>query len=38
MIKTFRHKGLKLLYETGKAAGVQPHHAKRLRIQLAVLN
>ncbi len=38
MIRSFRHKGLRLLYETGKAAEVQPHHAKRLRIQLAVLD
>ncbi|GAA4486846.1 type II toxin-antitoxin system RelE/ParE family toxin [Microbacterium panaciterrae] len=38
MIRSFRHKGLRLLYETGKASGVQPHHTKRLRIQLAVLD
>ncbi len=37
MIKSFRHKGLRALYETGSAAGVQPNHAKRLRMQLAAL-
>ena len=38
MIKTFRHKGLRRLYETGSASGVQPSHAKRLRLQLAALD
>ncbi|TAL43740.1 MAG: hypothetical protein EPN91_05910, partial [Salinibacterium sp.] len=38
VIKSFRHKGLRLLFETGSAAGVQPNHAKRLRIQFAVLD
>ena len=38
MIKSFRHKGLKRLYETGKASGVQTAHAKRLRMQLAALD
>ena len=38
MIKTFRHKGLRKLYETGSAAGVQASHAKRLRMQLAALD
>ncbi|WP_104082194.1 type II toxin-antitoxin system RelE/ParE family toxin [Cryobacterium sp. Y11] len=37
MIKSFRHKGLRALYETGIAAGVQPNHSKRLRMQLAAL-
>jgi proteic killer suppression protein len=37
VIKTFRHKGLKRLYETGKASGVQTAHAGRLRMQLAAL-
>jgi proteic killer suppression protein len=37
VIKSFRHKGLRALYETGSAAGVQPNHAKRLRMQLAAL-
>lgn len=38
MIKTFRHKGLRILFETGKAAGVQASHVKRLRMQLAALD
>ena len=38
MIKSFRHKGLRTLFESGSAAGVQPHHAKRLRMQLAALD
>ncbi len=38
MIKSFRHKGLRKLLETGSAAGVQPNHAKRLRLQLTALD
>ena len=38
MIKSFRHKGLRTLFETGSAMGVQPSHAKRLRMQLAALD
>ena len=38
MIKSFRHKGLKRLYETGSASGVQAAHAGRLRMQLAALD
>ncbi|MEY2866962.1 MAG: hypothetical protein RIQ43_988 [Pseudomonadota bacterium] len=38
MIKTFRYKGLRKYYETGSTAGIQPNHAKRLRMQLAALN
>lgn len=38
MIKSFRHKGLRKFYETGKTAGVQVKHAKRLRLQLAALD
>ena len=38
MIKSFRHKGLKKFYETGKASGVQPKHTKRLRMQLVALD
>ena len=38
MIKSFRHKGLRSLFETGSAAGVQPAHTKRLRMQLAALD
>ncbi len=38
MIKSFRHKGLRTLFENGSVAGVQPVHAKRLRMQLAALD
>ncbi len=38
VIKSFRHKGLRTLFESGSAAGVQPKHAKRLRMQLAALD
>lgn len=38
MIQSFRHKGLKRFFESGSVAGIQPHHAKRLRILLAALD
>jgi proteic killer suppression protein len=38
MIKSFRHKGLKKYFETGSRAGIQPDHAKRLRMLLAALD
>jgi toxin HigB-1 len=38
MIKSFRHKGLQRLYETGSTAGIQPRHTKRLRMLLAALD
>lgn len=38
MIKSFEHKGLKAFFETGRKAGIQPHHAPRLGRQLARLN
>ena len=38
MIKSFRHKGLKKYFESGSAAGIQPNHAKRLRMLLAALD
>lgn len=38
MIKTFRHKGLGLFYETGSKAGIQPSHAAKLKRQLIRLN
>ncbi|MGB7740151.1 MAG: type II toxin-antitoxin system RelE/ParE family toxin, partial [Steroidobacteraceae bacterium] len=37
MIQSFRHKGLRRFYESGSLAGIQPAHAKRLRMQLAAL-
>lgn len=38
MIRTWKHKGLKLFFETGKTSGIQSKHAKRLRLLLGVLN
>ena len=38
MIKTFRHKGLEAFFRTGSKAGIQPAHAKRLRLQLTALD
>lgn len=38
MIKSFRHKGLKRLFETGDRRGAIPNLAARLRRQLDVLN
>jgi len=38
MIKTFRHKGLKKFFETGKTTGIQANHVRRLRIQLAAID
>ena len=38
MIKTFRHKGLQAFFETGSKAGIQPHHAGKLRALLTTLD
>ena len=38
MIKSFQHKGLETFFRTGSKAGIQPAHAKRLRLQLAKLD
>lgn len=38
MIKSIRHKGLERFFQTGKTSGIQPKHAKRLRVQLAILD
>ena len=38
MIQSFRHKGLRRFYESGSAAGIQSHHAKRLRMLLTALD
>ena len=38
MIQTSRHKGLRKFYESGSLAGIQPHPAKRLRMQLTALD
>jgi toxin HigB-1 len=37
MIKSFAHKGLENFFLTGSKAGIQPQHAKRLRLILAQL-
>ncbi|MBW1729009.1 MAG: type II toxin-antitoxin system RelE/ParE family toxin [Deltaproteobacteria bacterium] len=37
MIKKFKHKGLKKLFESGVTSGIQPQHATRLRQILALL-
>jgi proteic killer suppression protein len=37
MIKNFKHKGLRKLFESGVASGIQPKHADRLRQILALL-
>ena len=38
MIKSFKHKGLKQFFETGKKAGIQAKHAKKLRMQLTAID
>ncbi|TAN29886.1 MAG: hypothetical protein EPN31_05260 [Castellaniella sp.] len=38
MIKTFKHRGLQRLFETGSKAGIQPAHAPKLSRQLRQLN
>jgi proteic killer suppression protein len=38
MIKTFRHKGLKRLFEQDDPSGVNPEHVSKLRDILAILH
>ena len=38
MIKTFRHKGLEAFFRRGTNAGIQAHHAAKLRIMLTALD
>ena len=38
MIKTFRHKGLEAFFRRGRKAGIQPHHAPKLRLLLTALD
>ena len=38
MITSFKHKGLELFFHTGKKSGIQPHHANKLQLQLALLD
>jgi proteic killer suppression protein len=37
MIKKIKHKGLRKLFESGIASGIQPQHKERLRKILALL-
>ncbi len=37
MITSFKHKGLKRLFETGHTSGANPQHVERLRKILALL-
>lgn len=38
VIRSYRHKGLKLFAERGSKAGIQPDHSQRLRRLLTALN
>jgi toxin HigB-1 len=38
VIRGFAHKGLERFFRNGSKAGIQPSHAKRLRLILTVLN
>ena len=38
VIQAFRHKGLRLFFETGKTAGIQPSLGRKLRLQLSALH
>ena len=38
MIRTFRHKGLETFFRRGTKAGIQTHHAAKLRILLTALD
>ena len=38
MIKSFKHKGLKKLFEKGDCSGIQSKHEKKIRLQLAALD
>ena len=38
MNKSFRHKGIKLFFESGSKAGIQASHASKLARQLSLLN
>jgi proteic killer suppression protein len=38
VIKSFRHKGIERFFRTGSVAGIQPHHATKLRLMLGALD
>lgn len=38
MIKSFRHRGIRLFFERGTTRGINPAHAIKLNLQLTALN
>lgn len=38
MIKSFKHKGLKIFFESGNPSKINPEHQKRIRLILSILN
>lgn len=38
MIKSFKHKGLRIYFESGSTKGIQASHSNKLRMQLAALD
>jgi proteic killer suppression protein len=38
MIQSFRHAGVEKFFKTDSKAGIQPHHADKLRKQLTLLD
>jgi toxin HigB-1 len=38
MIRSFRHAGIERFFRSGSMAGIQPKHARRLRLQLGRLD
>jgi proteic killer suppression protein len=38
VIKSFRHDGLQWFFSTGSKAGIQPNHAKKLKLRLLRLD
>jgi proteic killer suppression protein len=38
MIKSFNHKGLKAFFEKGTKKGINPNHADKLSVRLAILD
>jgi proteic killer suppression protein len=38
MIKSFQHKGLEGFFRSSSKAGIQPHHAIKLKVQLTNLD
>lgn len=38
MIKSFKHKGLKIFFKSGSTKGIQSDHVNKLRMQLTALD